>query len=450
MESTINYADDVLIDSLNFKLNNSANYVTDRKTSTFFTSGSNIYQSGAGTRVARINLTSDGWLDPSTVRVVYTLVNTNGDVAKVLRPISGPWSFIRRARLLVRGAICDDIDHYNRVHEMMQILTSNHHRDNSSIDGFGMRWDDTINYGNWGKELNKIPGGTDNNSRTVSFKPMFGLLNQHRYLPLTYAPLTFEFEFINDPTDAILGFMAGATATNPIADNTSTSWQIENVQIVCDIVTLDSAMENNYAQHVLSGKALPITYSSYITQYQSVSGGEFHINISRSATRLKSLFISFDREHTTANVNQLVHRSFNTFVHPMAGGDFMGGTYDRNEEVEWQIQIGSKLIPEFPVKSQSETFHHLKKSLGIHGSAFHSVSITPAQYINDHFIIGVDTEKVLEVGYSGMNTKNGDLLIVRVKGANTRLLPGWATAMYVVLHTEQVLEIRDVGPQVFD
>ena len=32
-----------------------------------------------------------------------------------LRPISGPWSFFRRVRLMAGGSILDNIDYYNRT-----------------------------------------------------------------------------------------------------------------------------------------------------------------------------------------------------------------------------------------------------------------------------------------------------------------------------------------------
>jgi hypothetical protein len=41
--------------------------------------GTNIYQSGAGSRVIRFNITGTGqYLDPSTVRFIYTLTNKSG------------------------------------------------------------------------------------------------------------------------------------------------------------------------------------------------------------------------------------------------------------------------------------------------------------------------------------------------------------------------------------
>ena len=108
------------------------------------------------------------------------------------------------------------------------------------------------------------------------------------------------------------------------------------------------------------------------------------------------------------------------------------------------------MFPEYPVRSLAETFYQFKKSLGIHGSAFHSVSITPKQYRTDHFIIGIDTEKVLEAGFTGLNTKAGDLMVVRGKYANSNSLTAWCNSVYVIMHTDNILEIRDTGAQVFD
>ena len=73
-----NSAEDYLIDSFQFKIPPGASYVTDRRSS-YLTAGSSIYQAGSGTRVIRINLTGDGWLDPSTVRLHFRLTNTDSN-----------------------------------------------------------------------------------------------------------------------------------------------------------------------------------------------------------------------------------------------------------------------------------------------------------------------------------------------------------------------------------
>jgi hypothetical protein len=453
VDSMANSVEDYLIDGLSFKLNPGASYVSDRRSVSYFPAGSNIYQSGSGARVIRMNLTGEGWLDPSTVRLTYTLVNNETTEAKYLRVISGPWGFFRRARCLVGGAIVDDIDYYNRVHEMLHILTSKPNRDNDSVEGFGHRWDDDVMYKNWTTstaitQSASIKGGS---SRSVSFKPLFGLLNQQKYIPLMWSPLMFEFEVVNGATDAIAGTNAGLAYTDA---NTSKSWQIQDVRIVCDLVTLDSALQNSYAEHVLSGKALPINYGSYITQFQTITSADFAVSVTRAVSRLKSVFITFDGTHpddSAATQNShLWHRTFNTFISSMSDNTFFANKYDYGKELQWQLQIGSKMFPEYPCRSMAETFYQLKKALGIHGSSYHSLSINAEQYINDHFIIGVDTEKILEAGFTGLNTKAGDLMVLRGKGSNANMTTAWASNVYIVLHTDMILEIRDVGAQVFD
>jgi hypothetical protein len=374
--------------------------------------------------------------------MTYTLVNNAGET-KVLRPLSGPWSFFRRARCLVGGAIVDDIDYYNRVHEMLHILTSKANRENDSIEGFGARWDDEFH---WNTAWNANYGAKvePSESRAVSFKPLFGLLNQSKYIPMMWSPLMFEFEVVNGAEDAIVGIGETFTSTN-----TSTVWQIQDIRVVCDVVTLDSALQNSYAEHVLSGKPLPINYGSYVTQFQTLTSGDFAVSVTRAVSRLKSVFINFDGDRNPGTDEGLFHRSFNTFMGPMSGTDYVGGNYDYDKELQWQLQIGSKMFPEYPCRSMAETFYQLKKALGIHGSAFHSVDISDEQYRNDHFIIGVDTEKILEAGFTGLNTKAGDLMVVRGKGSNAHMDP-WAKQIYIVLHTDQILEIRDSGTQVFD
>jgi hypothetical protein len=83
----------------------------------------------------------------------------------------------------------------------------------------------------------------------------------------------------------------------------------------------------------------------------------------------------------------VVHKTFNSFLHPMSAAYYaVAEITDYTKEFQWQLQIGSKLFPEYPARSLAESFYQLKKALGIHGSAFHSLSITAKQFRTDHFI----------------------------------------------------------------
>ena len=89
---------------------------------------------------------------------------------------------------------------------------------------------------------------------------------------------------------------------------------------------------------------------------------------------------------------------------------------------------------------------------GVHASTIYSFAILPKMYRQNHFIIGFDAEKVLEAGYTGLNTKNGDLMLIKAKSLDTTGLPDtrMPDEMQVVLHSDQILDISDAGAQVFD
>ena len=72
MEAISNSTDDMLINDLSFKLPPSANYIVDRSSSTWHPAGSNVYKSTA-TKLIKIQLTGSGFLDLSTVKVIYDL-----------------------------------------------------------------------------------------------------------------------------------------------------------------------------------------------------------------------------------------------------------------------------------------------------------------------------------------------------------------------------------------
>ena len=121
LEVIQNAIEDKLIDGWSYKLDNTASYVTERNSSTFWAVGSNEY-APAGVRVVKLLINGDGWLDPSTVKIQFDLVNKN---AKSLRTLSGGWAF-RRLRILCNGALIEDIDAYNLVHEMFCDLQARH------------------------------------------------------------------------------------------------------------------------------------------------------------------------------------------------------------------------------------------------------------------------------------------------------------------------------------
>ena len=121
------------------------------------------------------------------------------------------------------------------------------------------------------------------------FKPVLGLFNQEKLLPLRYCPLQIELGLVNSQADAVTlengeDFMNGA------------SWDISNIQCKCDLPTLCNLLDNEYASHLLSGISLPIHFNTWNHTNQS-AGNDTNLSahISRAGTRLKSMFITLHK-----------------------------------------------------------------------------------------------------------------------------------------------------------
>ena len=119
------------------------------------------------------------------------------------------------------------------------------------------------------------------------------------YFPLKYAPITLELELVNSITEPIIiqtgtgtdaGDFPDVTVAQP--QNTSNMWEINNVHLNCDICHLDNNLNNTYAEHLLSGKSLPITMTTYITQQQTVAGySQLDIQVIRSVSKLVGVLL---------------------------------------------------------------------------------------------------------------------------------------------------------------
>ena len=139
MEVLQNAIEDKLIDGLSYKLDNTASYITERNSSTFWAVGSNEY-SPTGVRVIKLLINGDGWLDPSTVKIQFDLQNKD-PAPQMLRTLSGGWSFFRRCRIMANSALIEDIDMYNHIHEMFCDLQARHVQENINVENFGISYD---------------------------------------------------------------------------------------------------------------------------------------------------------------------------------------------------------------------------------------------------------------------------------------------------------------------
>ena len=109
-----------------------------------------------------------------------------------------------------------------------------------------------------------------------------------------------------------------------------------------------------------------------------------------------------------------------------------------------------KKLPDYGIRSQSEAFTQLEKTIkDVYFDDYNSMSIRPREYISDKFIVGVNTTKVWKTLGSGIDTKNGDVLRIGVKPANSSANVPVPSEIHVVLMSEQVVELKITGVQVY-
>jgi len=227
---------------------------------TWYPSGSAIYSPTSGTRLIRVNINSTGeWLDPSSIRFSFRFNNTDSDSNKMLRTIGDPFCFFSRLRILIGSVVAEDINDYSRTHTLFQTLTSTNNRENDSIEGFGRRWSDV-------RELpyatNNVEGLRGGKSKRVTMKLLSGLLSQYKYLPLQFCPIVLELELDQNQYANIVK----PDGYKFLGTNTSSSFTIDDVVVFGDVIALDNSLNNSYIEALMSGTALTIPYTSFVSQ----------------------------------------------------------------------------------------------------------------------------------------------------------------------------------------
>ena len=120
--------------------------------------------------------------------------------------------------------------------------------------------------------------------------------------------------------------------------------------------------------------------------------------------------------------------------------------HDSDDEIKHlQLQIGSKLYPEYPISSHSECFYKLRKSRGAQANNLLALDIKGYAYGNNNFGVGFDTEKMLGLAFIGMNI-NVSVMTINLKPDDGE---HQATIMHIVVVAQQVLEVSDTSITIF-
>ena len=157
------------------------------------------------------------------------------------------------------------------------------------------------------------------------------------------APLELEFTIVSDGNEPIV-VPQGDAGTNPNTEtdkqgyyfqsgNTSVSWEINNVIIRAEVITLDNTVDNNITKHLLEGQSLKLIIPQYhtITQTFNTGGGEINMNIVKSASKLTNAFITLYRSPRGGSrygyylPDNYIYKRWNYFYNPMINSEINDG-----------------------------------------------------------------------------------------------------------------------------
>jgi hypothetical protein len=397
-----------LVDSLDFSLGNTAAYVTSRVQTQYVASGGSSYGTNQ-TKEIRFHMAGEtGWIDPQSVRIQFKVTNNTSEAAAhpLVTSTSIPSCVFDRLVLKIGGQVTEDINSLGRVSSMFHQMTTSHAHEDMEREGF----------------LAKNGANTlaQNATCRVLLKPLSGIFSQSKMLPLKMcAGITLDLHCAD----------IGDFATGANAAALPNSYQITEPVLLVDVIELDSALQEQYVQFVLTQNPMPIVYSQYIVTEQQLVGAQttFNVNMARGCSRLQSVFWSLQE---TAD-NYPIPKTTN-FFRPHTVDDF-----------QWSVRIGAKKFPLSPVTGFAESRSKLAQAVGINSSTCFSLLPTATEYASTKFVAGVDVEKIVGASFSGLDTRSGDQITIECKG-----FEGTAQMITVVLLCQCVLNIRDSGVDV--
>ena len=98
-------------------------------------------------------------------------------------------------------------------------------------------------------------------------------------------PITIELSLSDNPLAHILFSNMACAISGCTSANASVIWQIQKVQAKCDLIAVDSSLNESHIRF-LEERKLTLIFNTFISQYQSIIyQTDISINITRSYTR---------------------------------------------------------------------------------------------------------------------------------------------------------------------
>ena len=212
------------------------------------------------------------FVDPESIKLAFTFRNTDGS-SDMLCGSPDPSCFIERIQLFANGQRVEDISYYGRSCFMYSLLKPSDWWTELHWEGL------PVDAGGWA-----LPVQPGQKRDVLMFPHLIGMFNSGKMLP-PQLNLVLEIEF----ADPEMATRAGV--------GSSLSYQIENVHLLADQVTLDSALRESFERILLSNRSLIFSFPSLHVQQSSIPAGStgYNITVARAFTKMLGAFVTFNK-----------------------------------------------------------------------------------------------------------------------------------------------------------
>ena len=425
---------DVLSPSLKYGLDPSGSWCLAKREATVFALGSSYSPDGVKMIQIPFGSTTE-WMVPETV--IFSAEFENLDTVNAAWPATpDPACLFERMDIRMGGQLVESVTEVGRVNELFTRLTmAPQKKVNLAQMGFGTQVPSTEP--DWSSAQNHDAAtiAASGTKRIMWKANLSGILTQHRWLPLyALSGQGLVVNFFLAPTNESLIASHGGTTY-------SQQYRLKDVKAHCNMCTISDELMESFQGQLLAGTALRIPIKKVESIYSfipsSVTSGKFDVPMSRTYTRLCTLFASFVQEPPADGSGKA--KLCNTFYTHTGSA----------ETLSYSLQLGTRRVPDNNSVGFSEAWYRLLNALGMAGSLAHSTGITYADYSTNSFCLAVDTEKIPHLAASGENLSNTSTIQLKIEGFGTQAshLP---SRCHLVVQVDSVIEVRDTTTEIFD
>ena len=220
----------------------------------------------------------------------------------------------------------------------------------------------------------------------------------------------------------------------------STDWQIEELEMHVDSVTMATELASQMAEQLINDSILiPFQSNACDVQYLPDGSNNVTLSLAKQYSRLNSVIVSFAdliNQAPTDDAAGVHSKLMNRF--------YLGGA--GKETVSSFLQLNNQRYPQHDTVGAQQHLIKLQQGLGVYNSVSHSVAFSQDAFGGSdagadarYFAIMTDTEMVPHVSASGQPVLGGGVIQFTCKNV------GEPKTAFIMTQFDSVCEIRNQG-----